>query len=821
MGTVCVWRVWVTTLMLTTMVAAQVNFPGENVGAKISSSADSAQPQSGGVEERLGRASTAILFPRGSVKLEIPCTTYDEQQGSCRLLIKCATFYAEIAQLSRSPCDITNTQKGVCCPPTKPATSDVGGLISKQPTESAPLLLLNMPQINSACEKGLQDIAKKEEFETMLLANNIVAKKDTPVSLHAQLFQTSNDIVHKSKAAEKNLAASVNLVKEFNLTKEQGGFGLPKFGVHNTIIADTCPQEPLCPATKYRTIDGTCNNRRNKDWGRAGTSFQRILPPVYEDGVNTPRFEAKNGARLTSPRTISSQVVLDRDDIYDNFTLLIMQWGQFLDHDITHTPITKGKSMSDITCCLNGEQRAFQELHPDCMPIEIPETDPFFGKFRQQCMEFVRSMPAVRPQCNFGPREQMNQISSYIDASNVYGSSVKAMHPVRAFTGGLLKDSNNPRHLLPPKPSECKDSTGQQFCFLAGDSRVNEQPQLAVMHTIWMRQHNKVAKELTSINPSWDDEILFQEARRIVVAQMQHITYNEYLPIILGRRFMETFGLVPRKNGYAPGYREDIDSTITNSFATAAFRYGHTLISGSMKMFDKFGIVKSDLRLSEHQFSPFSLYLKDGIDSLLRGISFQPSQKFDRFFSDELTNHLFAGKSPFGMDLVALNIQRGRDHGLPGYNQWRKICQLPLAKSFEDLLDVMEPEVVKKLQELYQDVNDIDIFIGGILESPVAGSLLGHTFLCIVGDQFARLKLGDRFYYENGDLESSFSEGQLEEIRHTSMARIMCDNSDDLEMMQPLAFIRPYLLNLRASCKVGNLIPHVSFDPWRNEPVWV
>lgn len=68
-----------------------------------------------------------------------------------------------------------------------------------------------------------------------------------------------------------------------------------------------------------------------------------------------------------------------------------------------------------------------------------------------------------------------------------------------------------------------------------GDSRVNEQPQLAVMHTLWMRQHNRLARELAEINPGWTDEIIFQEARRIVAAQMQHITYNEYLPIILGR----------------------------------------------------------------------------------------------------------------------------------------------------------------------------------------------------------------------------------------------------------------------------------------------
>lgn len=132
----------------------------------------------------------------------------------------------------------------------------------------------------------------------------------------------------------------------------------------------------------------------------------------------------------------------------------------------------------------------------------------------------------------------------------------------------------------------------------------------------------------------------------------------------------------------------------------------------------------------------------------------------------------------------------------------------------------MSPQVINHLRKLYNDVNDIDIYIGGIAETPTAGSLLGHTFLCVVGDQFARLRLGDRFYYENGGLESSFSEAQLEQIRQTSLARVMCDNSDNLEMMQPLAFVQAHLANKRALCSVGNLIPRMSLEPWRNEPVW-
>lgn len=800
------------------LAAAQVVFPKDEAGAASS--------------DGPGEKSLPIFFPREAKQPEVPCTTYEGKQGSCRLLLKCATFYAEIAQLSRSPCTINEHQQGVCCPATEAPVTDVGGLISKQPVPQADVQVpdIKFTEINNACEMGIQAVDQQDQFEAFLVQNKVVAKKGSSMAQHGMLFQTTEEVVKKGKDASKNIAASVILMKQFKLSKEQGGFALPQFGIQNTVIQDTCPEEPICPDTKYRVMNATCNNRRNKSWGQAETAFQRILPPAYDDGLNAPRSKTKSGNPLPSPRAISSEVIIDRDNLYDNFTLLIMQWGQFLDHDITHTPLTKvinnsTGEMEDITCCNRGAFRDASTLHQACMPIDIPETDAFYSKHNQRCMDFARSLPAPRPACNLGAREQMNQITAFLDASNVYGSSVKESNELRAFSGGLLKENNAQQHLLPPDSSSCQDATKTMHCFKAGDSRVNEQPQLAVMHTLWMRQHNRLARGLSAINPGWTDEILFQEARRIVAAQMQHITYNEYLPIVLGSKFMVAFGLVPRESGYAPGYREDIDPSINNVFATAAFRYGHTLISGSMKSFSKFGTLEQDLKLSENQFSPFALYRPGGFDALLRGVTKQPSQKFDHFFSEQLTNHLFPAKmpdggfSPFGMDLVALNIQRGRDHGLPDYNQWRKICGLPLATTFQDLTDVIDLDVIQHLQALYEDVNDIDIFIGGISERPMEGSLLGHTFLCIVGDQFARLRLGDRFFYENGGLESSFREEQLDEIRRTSLARIMCDNSD-VEMMQPLVFIRAHLLNKRVPCASDKDIPKVSLQPWRNEPVW-
>ena len=143
-----------------------------------------------------------------------------------------------------------------------------------------------------------------------------------------------------------------------------------------------------------------------------------------------------------------------------------------MDHDLTHTPISKGTNQTSISCCRNGQHLPSNLLHPDCFPITIPSNDPFFRQFNQQCMEFVRSLPAPRRECNFGPREQMNQITSFLDASNVYGSSDSRAQSLRQGSGGLLAVQNVDRkQMLPANPGECSDTQNRRFCFRAGDVR--------------------------------------------------------------------------------------------------------------------------------------------------------------------------------------------------------------------------------------------------------------------------------------------------------------------------------------------------------------
>merc|ERR1712179_738970 len=129
-------------------------------------------------------------------------------------------------------------------------------------------------------------------------------------------------------------------------------------------------------------------------------------------------------------------------------------------------------------------------------------------------------------------------------------------------------------------------------------------------------------------------------------------------------------------------------------------------------------------------------------------------------------------------------------------------------------MDTIPRNTIQRMTQLYESVNDIDLFVGGMSETAVFGGILGPTFLCIVGDQFARLKKADRHFYELQGQAGSFTLAQLQEIRRTSWARIVCDNSDNLDSVQPLAFRLPNNYNRFVPCS-SPIIPQMNLQHWR------
>ena len=374
-----------------------------------------------------------------------------------------------------------------------------------------------------------------------------------------------------------------------------------------------------------------------------------------------------------------------------------------------------------------------------------------------------------------------------------------------AANKGYLRTSST--NLLPFIKSALKPPLNlcQLFggCFDAGDFRVNEQIALASMHTLWVREHNRIAHALYHINRHWSQERVFHEARKIVGAKLQHITYAEYLPKILGK------DAIPPYNGY-----RNVSSSIMNGFASAAFRFGHSSVRPAFDLLDEnYDPVAPAVPLIKAFFNN-TLVQDTGIEPIILGLLANVSQKTNREIADGLTKHLFQQpESEHGFDLAALNIQRGRDHGLPGYGVWRRECDLSHAEIFEETsLEIKDPQARLILRDLYDDFVEVaDLFVAGLAEDPVPGATVGPTFRCIIREQFRRLRDGDRFWYEN---PTTFSRGQIAEIKKTTLSQVLCDNVVGMVSVQRDAFIAATDDTKRSEC---SQIPRMNLNEWKEE----
>ena len=306
-----------------------------------------------------------------------------------------------------------------------------------------------------------------------------------------------------------------------------------------------------------------------------------LLFDVRSSGIWAPR-KAVDGNDLPSARLVSTSLVGSVDRPKSDVTLLTMTLGQFIDHDLMLTPAFGFKNGSEgIECCSSGgDFLPAKETSPHCLPIRLPADDAFYGPLKRKCMNFVRSLIGVRPDCRFGYAEQNNQVTHWLDGSQIYGSADSVAKKLRAFKGGKLRSRLvNGRETLPLDEASAQCAAP---CLLAGDLRVTEQPHLAVMHHIWLREHNRVAAQLAGLRPDWDDERLFQETRRIVVGELANIVYKEFLPIVVGQSYMDAYGLTTKKGtnggGYSSDYDANINPTINNEFGAAAFRMGHSQV---------------------------------------------------------------------------------------------------------------------------------------------------------------------------------------------------------------------------------------------------
>jgi len=393
------------------------------------------------------------------------------------------------------------------------------------------------------------------------------------------------------------------------------------------------------------------------------------------------------------------------------------------------------------------------------------------------------------------PYKHPNVITAWLDMSFVYGSSQAELKSLRGAKGKLkLSMSTTFKKGLLPFGKTCTRSRHlggplkEMRCFIAGDARVSENVGLTTLHTVFHRHHNHIVDQLHLTHPSWSDDQLFYKARDINIAMYQKIIVDEFLPKLTGKPTNEILGKYP-------GYNPTVDSQMSIEFTTAASRYGHAQISGETVRFGK--------DYSQHPLGNFSMfegfhasdkiYNEGGIDPFIRGMLVPPARPaqdaLSNGFHKMVREFLFAFNQHIPVDLVAINIQRGRDHALQPWLQYRRLFGLSVPQNWDQLaadpdFKHLSKEWINGLRKVLKDVHEIDLYVGGFLEKPQHG-IVGPTFQAIMNEQFQRSRVGDRFWFEK---EDRFTGTQLKEINKTSLSLILCLNSDGIKKVPKKAF---------------------------------
>ncbi|XP_061460946.1 eosinophil peroxidase-like isoform X2 [Rhineura floridana] len=667
--------------------------------------------------------------------------------------------------------------------------------------------------VDAAYESTQDRLKEKLRSEKVSPADLLVSFKQ-PVGKTRLVVQAA-DYMHVTLALLKE-KLQVLIPQDFNITdvltpgQMQSIYKASGCAKHELKMMDCDDQSP------YRTITGDCNNRRIITLGASNRPYARWLLQEYEDGISLPRgwTETKlySGFPLPLVRAVSNQIVRFNDSQFteDPFrSVMFMQWGQFIDHDLDFGPSTT----ATLTFIKGADCANTCVKEPPCFPIKIPPNDPV--KNPSDCIAFMRAAPA----CNGGYaiRNQINALTPFIDASQVYASELTWAQQLRNTTTnlGLLainqKFTDRGHAYLPfGTPAGFPDICNRTNpalnipCFFAGDNRVNEMPQLMVLHTLLMREHNRLATDLRRLNPQMDGENIYQEVRKIIGAIIQIITFFEFLPALLGDAFSQDV------TNY-PGYNDSVDPRVASVF-TSAFRFGHTVVRPTVFRLDSRYQLQSETPLEKEFFATWRVIQEGGIDPILRGMLAKPAKllRQDQIVVDALRDKLFEQVLRAGLDLPSLNMQRGRDHGLPGYNAWRQFCGLSQPRNETELAAVLgNPGLAKKFIQLYGTPDNIDLWIGGVAEPLVPNGRVGPLMACIIRSQFQKTRNGDRFWWENPGV---FTPEQREAISKVSLPRIICDNTH-IQQVPKLVFRANSYPQDFVSC---NEFPRLSLFAWKS-----
>jgi peroxidase len=479
------------------------------------------------------------------------------------------------------------------------------------------------------------------------------------------------------------------------------------------------------------SIAGTGNNPTDQTLGAAGTDETRIAPANFEPGsTDTP-------VGGTDPRIISNTIFANDQNATDpgGRSAYLYAFGQFIDHDID----------------LNMDQTAAPD-GSNTLSMTVPDDDPSLPPGSQ--ISIVRGV--VDP----ANGDAVNSVTQYLDLSQVYGSDTTTAKSLRNADGTLkTSDGGN----LPIVDGQ----------YVGGDVRAAENPDLTSLDVLFVREHNYWVGQLHTEDPTLTGDQLYDMARAITTGEYQNIVYNEFLPALLGPDAMTPY----------TGYNQDVSPQIFEEFSTAAYRFGHSIVSPIETKIAEDGTVLEQQDLVAASAEPTTDYgVNGGAGALLRNLAQDFSQQEGATINSDLRNMLNANPPGDQGDLAAIDILREQDLGIATLNQTREALGMTPYTSFDQITS--DPTLASQLQQVYSSVDQVDLFVGGLAEDPASGgSMVGPTFQAVIADQFENLRDGDSNFY----LNQGFSPQLMQQIQDTTLSNLI-ERDTDTAAMQPDAF---------------------------------
>ncbi|XP_018794388.1 PREDICTED: peroxidase isoform X1 [Bactrocera latifrons] len=595
---------------------------------------------------------------------------------------------------------------------------------------------------NRDLDFGIESVNRQKRLEGTLVKSGVIVEKGGISHTYLLDALPNEEAKMDNDVASKLLAASLYIFNSKCLP-----YGINGKDCETFLSNKSLPKGSELLQKCLRIVE----KRRN-----GHNTFRRLLDRHYRDGI----FQM---LPLVSPLMVSKS--LNNLNVKKNVedkqrNLAVIQWTQFVEHDLSKPVVTTMRDGSHIECCDNNSFELVPRYrHPFCAPLIIRNDESQYAKVN--CFNYVRSAVAVSTKCTFGAVEQLNQATSLLDLSQLYGFTDEAQKRMRTWTNGQIKfaakTSNIYNDALAVVPGDWSNycafknpSTQTSQCFMAGDSRINNSPLTISIYTLFMRNHNQIAQKLTIKYPLWQEEDLFRTAKAINIQIYRNVVFDEWLPTVLGED-------VAVKMRQLSLNKESVDvDKISNEFGIAAMRFYMSMMPNFLQNFTEVkrveyntsgslsqesGVIRNENLVSffNQTYKPDLEYTPEQIDTILESILNQHAMKLDTIYEDSLIFNNFGVNRPTHGDLLAYDIQRGRDHGLRGYIDYLKLSVGRNIDSWKDLESFIEIDDLNILKATYSNVENIDLLVGGIAEKKSLGAAVGPTFKYILAEQFSKI----------------------------------------------------------------------------------